>query len=171
MENQKEIWKDVPGYEGIYQVSNLGRIKSMSRIRVNGRAKILTKDKILLSKTLNDYVKIGMTHKYVLAHRLIAKAFIPNPDNKPQVNHINGIKHDNRVENLEWVTASENAIHSSKNKLSKTGEKHWKSKLSEKDIKDIRSSKLKQCELAKIYNIKQSTISQIILRRTWKYIN
>ena len=171
MENQIEIWKDAPGYEGVYQVSNLGRVKSMSRIRVNGRAKILTKDKILLSKTLNDYVKIGMTHKYVLAHRLIAKAFIPNPDNKPQVNHINGIKHDNRVENLEWVTASENAIHSSKNKLSNTGEKHWKSKLTEKNIKEIRESKLKQSELAKIYNITQSTICQIISRRTWKYIN
>ena len=171
MENQIEIWKDVPGYEGIYQVSNLGRIKSMSRIRVNGRAKILTKDKILLSKTLNDYVKIGMTHKYVLAHRLIAKAFIPNPDNKPQVNHINGIKTDNRVVNLEWNTRSENIKHADNSGLRNLkGENNSRSKLSEIDVFEIRKSDKPIIFLSKKYNVGRNCISKVLHKKTWKHI-
>lgn len=101
----EEIYKDIKGYEGIYQVSNMGNIKSLN-YRKTGKESILK-----LKKTKKDYNFIYL-NKYYSIHRLVAESFIPNPDNKPQVNHINGIKTDNRVKNLEWVTQSENIKHS-----------------------------------------------------------
>jgi hypothetical protein len=167
-----EIWKDIVGYENIYQISNFSRVKSLSRIRVNGRSTCLTKDKILSpAVSKNNYTHVELLGKNKLIHRLVAAAFIPNPENKPQVNHINGIKTDNMVENLEWCTVSENAIHASKNRLSKTGEKHWKSKLTEKEVLEIRESKLSSKLLVEKYNVLQCTISQIKRNKTWKYIN
>lgn len=104
-----EIWKDVVGYEGIYQVSNLGRVKSLPR---NGTIK---QERILKPHRVQGYLLAELfnrgAHKGKRIHRLVAEAFIPNPDNKREVNHIDGDKHNNRVENLEWVTSSENQLH------------------------------------------------------------
>lgn len=117
----KEIWKGIEGYESIYQISNLGRIKS--------------KIKILSPHISNcGYLRIILKNKHYSIHRLVAKAFIPNPNNKPQVNHIDGNKTNNCVNNLEWVTASENQIHNYKNlhlkpsMLGKKGKNHVASK-------------------------------------------
>ena len=112
-----EIWKDIPKYEGYYQASNLGRIRSIDRkIDVYGgnqhckfKCKQIIKGKVMKSKLTKDgYYEIGLNKngktKCVRTHRLIAMTFIPNPNNYPVINHINHNRLDNRAENLEWCT-------------------------------------------------------------------
>lgn len=108
-----EIWKDIKGYEGLYQVSNLDKVKSIEKdiIRVRNGKEIITHipEKILFQwKNSKGYLSVAIgskqSRKLYKVHRLVAEAFIPNPDNLPQVNHIDEDKSNNKVENLEWCT-------------------------------------------------------------------
>jgi len=104
--NYMEIWKDVLGYEGIYKVSSIGRIKSLKFGKEKILKPVLNSKKYPMVNLLKDNPR-----KNFLIHRLLGVAFIPNPENKCDINHINGIKNDNRIENLEWCTRSENLYH------------------------------------------------------------
>lgn len=112
----KEEWKDIKDYEGLYQVSNLGNIKSNSYIDASGHKR--NSKNINPNIDRNGYYRVGLTknnkRKYFQIHRLVSQAFIDNPDNKPQVNHKDSDKSNNCVTNLEWVTSSENNIHAYK---------------------------------------------------------
>lgn len=111
-----EVWKDIKGYEGYYQVSNLGGVKSLTKIVKRGTNQLTVYERILKPiNNGNNYVRIclckdGLKKFYV--HRLVASAFLERKDHQDQVNHINKITNDNRVENLEWVSNRENSCHS-----------------------------------------------------------
>lgn len=137
----EEIWKDIKDFEGLYQVSNMGRVKSLARVILRNNGKKQTfKEKIIKQATNKQgYYQIslwknGIEKRYLL-HRLIAEHFIPNPENKPCIDHINTDPTDNRIENLRWCTYKENnnnpltVKHRSKPRNWKIkGFEHWKSK-------------------------------------------
>lgn len=112
-----EIWKDVVGYEGFYQVSNLGNVKRVGSFRGVNKA-YLNNYYLKPKDNGKGYYRIKLTvnnkSKRVMLHRIIAEAFILNPNNYPYINHINAIRKDNRLENLEWCTQSQNCLHSVK---------------------------------------------------------
>lgn len=177
-----EVWKDIQDYEGYYQVSNLGRVKSLDRYIYNYRGGKALRKGIILKLGDNgkgylilDLMKEGKRQS-VKVHRLVAKAFIPNPNNKPQTNHIDGIKTNNYYMNLEWCTQSENTIHSYKNGLQKIrlGSEHHMSKLIESEVLEIRKlcveGDLSRREIGKLYGVTKSCVMSINKRRIWKHI-
>ena len=172
----EEIWKDVKDYEGLYQISNLGRIKSLPKKTNNQYSNI----EIIMKQPLQGigYYSIQLRKdkkfKTLMVHRLLSEVFIPNPENKKQVNHINGIKSDNRLENLEWVTSSENMKHAFRTGLkSNHGEFHPMHKLSEIDVKIIRRLYNKTLYfkniiiLAEIFNVTKRNIRFIVNNKSW----
>jgi hypothetical protein len=172
-----ELWKDIEGYEGLYQVSDKGRIKSLKRY-----VSIFEGVRVVVERFLNSSSKLGYpsvclakegSKKYKQVHRLVAIAFIPNPEGKNQVNHKNGIKIDSYLKNLEWCTPKENCNHAIRTKLTENrGEMHTSSKLTKNDVISIRRD-LSFCqgrELAKKYNVTPALISRIKKRQNWKHI-
>lgn len=124
-----ELFKDVKGYEELYQVSNLGRVKSLPKIvgrRLRGET-VLAQQRSRHGYYMVDLCTNGKRFN-ASVHRLVAEAFIPNPDNKPCVNHIDGDKANNCVDNLEWCTHSENQLHAYKNNLCPRHKKPFKRK-------------------------------------------
>lgn len=177
------LWKAVKNYEGVYEVSNTGDLRSKDR-KVKTWFGIRTCEGKPICGEINrdGYRRVHMSDARtgkkdrVYLHRLVAGAFIENPLNKPCVNHKDGDKLNNSVDNLEWVTHQENVIHEYATGLCKgpTGESGGGHKLTEKQVLTIRNSHkeniLTRKEMARMFDVSYRTILEICLRRTWRYI-
>ena len=193
MVEEQEIWKDVVGYEGLYEVSNLGRVKSVARIIykdyrnsktavIKGIAKQKRGEVIMqpfLKKTGYYTVSLTKDHKKKtrMIHQLVAKAFIPNPLGKEMINHIDCNTQNNRVENLEWATNSENQLHAIAHGLkTDIGVNHNLSRLNEEDVRFIREHyKFRDTvyntrTLGETFGVSSSVISAIVLGKTYSSV-
>jgi hypothetical protein len=175
----KEIWKDIQGFEGKYQISSFGRVKSLARVlmRSNG-AEMTIKERIIKTcKNPQGYVHAvlqnGKKTKHMSVHRLVCISFLPNPCNKEQVNHIDGNKENNHISNLEWATRSENERHAHQIGLKYSkGESHSQSKLTESDVFEIRKLKgvYTGLHVANMFNVSMGLIYNIWAGRLWKHV-
>lgn len=176
----QEIWKFIEGYNNRYQVSNLGRVKSLKKddICPNG-GKFVREERIMKFSLTNGYNRVGLLrdgkYRHWFIHRLVAIAFIDNPHNKPFVNHINSIRTDNKVENLEWCTQKENVIHAHKmgRHPKKIGEEHHNSTVTKQQIIEIKKlikNGIMPTPISKITGINVGMIYNIKAGYSWKHI-
>ena len=162
----KETWKDIKGYQGHYQVSNLGNIRS-----IKFDIKIIKQ-----TKNTKGYLYVGLSKngkvKRCSVHRLVAQIWIKNIKKRETVNHKDCNKTNNCISNLEWNSYSENELHSYRNgKISTKGEKIWISKLNESLIRKIRAlNDLTQKQIANKFKVDQSLISRILSNKIWKHV-
>ena len=172
--------KPIKGFEGLYEISDDGYVISLSRVLPTPTANYTLKERKTKGyKTKKGYFAFDFRRrggKCVFVHKLVAEAFIPNPENKPQINHKDGNKENNCVENLEWCNNSENQIHAFKNGLQKSNFKHPNSKLTYEDVIYIKRNYQKGIlgkgmkSLSKKFNVCYSTIQQIINGKSYKNI-
>lgn len=170
-----ERWLDIEGYNGVYKISDFGRVKSFFAPVNKIYGKII---KPLY--TAKGYQYVGLSKNKVsknhYIHRLVAIHFIPNPENKPEVNHIgkdeNGkiSKRENRFIFIEWATKSENELHKNRNRIGIQGTQHPFARLNEKDIYYIRRSKKTAKILAEMLKVNIQTIYDIRKFKKWKHL-
>lgn len=173
----EEVWKDIEGYEGAYQISNFGRVKALAR-PIPGAYK----NREFIKKTTHDtygYSIVGLSingksNTYTV-HRLVAKAFVPNPNGLKEVNHKDENKDNNRADNLEWCTTQYNLTYGHRLDCAR-GENNSKHKLTEDQVREIRRIYIKgdrkfgQSALGKRYGVQHQTIGFIVRKKSWKHI-
>ena len=183
-----EVWRDVFGWEGIYEISSRGRVKRIKR-RVTHKNQVTDFSMVYPAKILKAHpdsrgypqvslngISEGKSKRVARVHRLVAEAFIPNPHNKAQVNHINSNTMDAHLSNLEWCTASENQKHSwgLGGRERKFGEDSPVCRYTEDVIAKVyRLAKMKamsQEKIGKKYSMPQITVSNIRTKKTWRHI-
>ena len=185
-----EIWKSIKGYEGIYEVSDAGRVKRLRREIECNTARTTTEYRIVIQEKILRPVKIGSSKEKYLSvglrnkdgerklkkiHRLVAEAFIPNPSNLPQIDHKDGNKNNNSASNLEWVTGEENYRRALQMGLAcSKGARNGNAKLTEEQVKEIRRTYVGKSKtygsnaLSKKYGVHRSTIENIAKGNAWK---
>jgi hypothetical protein len=177
---EKEVWKDVVGYEGKYKISSFGKVKSLSRYRKSrGELLAFIKEKELTLYDHFGYQRVTLRNnnksREFSVHRLVTIAFITEVKDKPFVNHKDGNKKNNCISNLEWVTRQENVNHSVKNGLHNLkGSRHPASKLKESEVLRIRElykdKTFTQTELGEMFGVTGEMVSYIVRRMNWKHI-
>ena len=162
----KEIWKDIPDYEGLYEVSDLGKVRNKRTNRIRS-----------LSPSGNGYVRVDLwrdkKYKSFTVHSLVLMTFVGTRPEGFQVAHNNGLRYDNRLENLRYATMIENQADRLKHGTSTVGGNNGNSKLDEDKVLKIRalaSKGIAQKVLAKKYNVTTATISSIVKRKRWQHV-
>lgn len=172
---EKEIWKDVVGYEGYYMVSNMGRIKNIKERMNTCVGRILIGGTNPQGYRISKFYKDGVRF-YKTLHSVVAEAFLGKRKDGYCVNHKDGNKKNNCIENLEYITVHENNVHAKENGLLRPnyGEKSGTAKLKNKDIYDIRNKyknkENTQKELAEMYGVAVPCISRIVNRKRWGHL-
>jgi hypothetical protein len=183
-----EIWEDIKGYEGRYQVSNMGRVKGLEKVYFSGANNKFRKvqpESILAGGMLRGYLGVLLYadgggrkgRKTKTVHRLVANAFIENPLNCPEINHKDGNKLNNCVDNLEWVTSKQNTLHAIENNLRhpSRGTSHGSSKLNESCIRIIRklyhNCGYTQQDIANVFQISRENIGWVVRNQSWTHVN
>lgn len=175
--NTKEIWLNVPGFEDAYEISNYGRLRSKTRARANGVNSIRTiQGQIITPYQRKDgYLTVRIathgnkTSTYI--HKLVALAFHGYPEKGQEVLHKNGVKTDNRADNIHWGTRKENIADNFTFGQAPIGVKHGMAKLSEQDVLAIRSDpRPRHKDVAKDFSVSVATISLIRQRKLWKHL-
>lgn len=175
----EEEWKDIPDYEGLYQVSNFGRVRSCDRVIFfpNGGSRYM-KGSIMKLHVRGLYLRVGLVFggkqcKFSV-HKLVADAFVDGYFEGAQVNHIDGDKFNNNASNLEFCTASQNVFHAYDTGLSPFGSDRWNAKLSEADVLDIRrmiDSGHTQVSVAQMFSVSRRAVRAIIGGKTWTRVS
>lgn len=168
-----ENWVSIDGYEGLYEVSDAGMVRSLKRTTTSGR---VLSQRAGTGGYLNVCLCKNNRKKTFVVHRLVARAFLDNPEGKPEVNHKNGIRTDNRVENLEWVTRSENERHAYE-VLGKSPQAYWKDKprkfarrFTEEQVLAIRSDKRPYSQIAEDYGVSKTAIRDIKRKKNYREV-
>lgn len=172
---QEEIWKDIPGYEGRYEVSSLGRVRSLRQANSHGggtkirNIPLLRKIQVNTSGYLDLALQKNKKQYTVSIHRLIAMAFIPNPQRLPEVNHIDGNKFNNSIENLEWVSSRNNQLHAYRTGLKRKlkHEQNPKAILNREQVLEIFNSALTQRQLSEKYSVSMACINNVKNGYAW----
>lgn len=166
-----EEWKDIIGFEGSYMVSDHGRVKSLKRIISQGKRGERWLPEMMLKPLISNvgYARVRIGPQLIPIHRIVAKHFISNPENKPIVNHKDGIKLNNHSSNLEWCTNTENQRHAWATGLKKAvkGEKHPSSKISDvirNAIIQLHVQGQRTCEIARQFNLHQDYVNKILIK-------
>ena len=170
------IYKNVPDYEK-YIISEFGEIIKLPYVDSNGFFR--NGRKIKSSKNVAGYYSVALINKGKIKksflHRVVASAFIPNIENKPQVNHKDSDKSNNHYKNLEWCTDKENKKHSAINKTNAFGDRNGRAKLNNEKVEKIRKLLIEKnhshSEIAKLFGVNPTIISDIKLRKTWKHVS
>lgn len=172
----EEVWKDIPKYKGMYQISNFGRVRSWNNNGNNRKGRRASPKYLKIYVDSLGYKSVAMcinsTPKRFRIHRLLCQVFKKNPCSKKHVNHIDGNKKNNCLSNLEWVTPKENSLHAKRiGLIDNLGQKNGNSKLSLEDVKEIKYGRnYNRIKLSKKLGVTKDTISAIRNGKSWGHV-